>query len=263
MKNFKINASWTMALLAAIFFMGSASAQDTTSKHRDYVTRWVTIQGGYAFMQNDVINQFLANNAPALNNNMGTLGISGLMEYKRWIGGITVQGGMSQPVTIDNYAGHPGQDYQLANGFYNGLLHLGYAVVNTPMMKIYPILGLGGGRASAQLVRTNISQASIVANNQPQNSNVQIGKAMAYIDLGIGFDFFHRMKPMEGNPRRNGGGVVGLRVGYSQGIGLGSWGYNGDNNVNENPTYNPGMFYAKLTVGVFRTHRADMHWGQK
>ena len=249
-----------MALAGIISQATYAQTQDTTANHKDHVTNWLTLHAGYVFMQNDALNQFLAYNSPELNNNMGVLGLSGLMEYRRWIGGLTLQGGMSQPVTVNDYAGRNGQDYQLTSGFYNGLIHLGYAVVSTPMVKIFPILGVGGGRASARLMRTNITQAQIVNNSAPQINTIEIGKGMAYFDLGLGIDFFNKMRPMEGMKTRDQGGVIGLRIGYTQGIGLGNWGYNGDNNVSENPTYNPGMFYAKLVVGIFKTRRAEMRY---
>lgn len=260
MKFSTLKTQYAVTLIGVLFLMTNAQAQDTTAYHKDHVTNWISVHAGYAFMQNDALNQFLAYNAPELNNNMGVLGLSGLMEYKRWIGGLTLQGGMTRPVTVNDYAGNNGQDYQLTSGFYNGLIHLGYAVVNTPMVKIFAILGVGGGRASARLLRTNINQAQIVNNNAPQNNTIEIGKSMAYFDLGLGIDFFNRMRPMEGMKTRDQGGVLGLRIGFTQGIGLGNWGYNGENNVSENPTYNPGMFYAKLVVGIFKTRRAGMRY---
>ena len=189
MKNIKIKLAGILTALSALYInpaqaqvqdtLVSTRTMDTIALGNRYITKWINIQGGYAYMQNSAINQFLAYNVPDLSNDLATLGISGMMEYNRWIGGFTLQGGMSRPGTVNSYAGTTGLDYQVSNGFYNGLIHLGYAVVNTQRIKVYPILGIGGGKALAQLTRTNISMSQI-ANNPPQDRRIEIGKGMAY-----------------------------------------------------------------------------------
>jgi hypothetical protein len=264
----KTKSKLRVALAMGVLLSYSSMAQDSTKVNRPHEndTFWFTLQAGYGYFQNGTLNQFLAPGTPSLNTTLGILGLSLLRQHKRWIGGVTLQGGMSQPYTQNNYQGISGQDYQISNGFYNGLIHLGYALVNTDKFKLYPILGIGGGQAILQLTQTNISISNITTHalSSQTSTNAQIYKYVAYFDAGIGADFFLSKKSEEeGRGKKSHGVVLGVKVGYTQGVGMGKWGFNNDNTISDNPSYNPGLFYAKIEVGLFKTGRFGHHGWHK
>ncbi|MBY0426062.1 MAG: hypothetical protein K2Q22_10530, partial [Cytophagales bacterium] len=92
--------------LLGMVFSTALFGQDTTKAAPEkMVTRMMTIQFGYANMGNSTLRQFYQSVGDELNQNYWTFGLASTSEYKRFITGATLQGGMTQPVTIKNYGG--------------------------------------------------------------------------------------------------------------------------------------------------------------
>jgi len=241
-------------LLIGLNFTATAQSSSTDSTSKGPVrTKMFTLSGGYALADVSALNQFLAlsGSQDGFSQNFATFGLQSTAECKRFIYGYTLQVGMSQKKTISNYAGVIGQDLDYYATFGNFLIHSGYSIISTDHVKFYPIIGVGFGNMSANYNRIDNQHITQFASNP--NLQGSLNKYMAYFDAALGLDFLmpsKRFSKYHKDSNASFGRTIGLRVGYTQGVGVGNWMFKGGRII-ENPTYNPGMFYAKLQVGVF------------
>ncbi|MBY0425194.1 MAG: hypothetical protein K2Q22_06125, partial [Cytophagales bacterium] len=127
---------------------------------------------------------------------------------------------------------------------------------NTDRIKLYPLFGIGGGRVALQLqFIDNLSLSALAASTGTETT---VYKYMPFFDAGLGFDVLMKNpKPMEGKEY---GGVLGIRAGYTQGVGIGNWGYN-SGTLTDNPAYNPGTIYVKANIGFYgKMPKGFNHW---
>lgn len=249
MKN-KIIISLICLLTSATVF-----AQDSTKATTKAVfsTRMMTVQFGYSYLTNNsILKQFYTPVSDELSQNYWTFGLASTSEYKRLITGITIQGGMTQPVTIKDYL-VTGNNYQVSSNYGNLMLHLGYSIISTDKFKLYPILGIGGGRIALQIQSIDNFSISQIASSGGTESTIY--KYMPFFDAGWGFDLL--LKAPMATDERNFGGVLGIRAGYTQGVGVGNWRFN-SGTITDNPSYNPGMFYVKANIGFYGKWNKDM-----
>lgn len=216
-------------------------------------TKMVTISPGFALVDVSALNQFLALSGPkdGFSQNFGLLGIESTTECKRFIYGFTLQAGMSQKKTISDYAGVAGQNIDYYGTYGNFLIHSGYSIISTERVKFYPLIGIGFGRVSANYNR--IENQHI--NNFAANPNLQgtVSKSIACFDAALSLDLLmqsNRFNKYHKDSKASYGRVLGIRVGYTQGVGVGNWMFK-SGRIYENPTYNPGMFYAKVQFGIY------------
>ncbi|HSZ25878.1 MAG TPA: hypothetical protein VK766_09180 [Cytophagaceae bacterium] len=238
-----------MMVLASAKSFAQSNEMDSTL--RPSRLKMLTVSPGFAILDASGLNRFLA---PGTNGsfgrNYGVLGFQKTSEYKRFIYGATFQGGMSQQTTVVNYAGVAGLNVDYNGAFGNFLLHGGYSIISTKRVKFYPMIGAGFGGVSANF--TNIDNQSIAnfANNPAMSGRVT--KSMVCFDASLSLDLlFPSSRNWEGkSSTTNFGRVVGIRVGYTQNLGMGDWRLDGARII-ENPSYNPGMAYAKLQFGIY------------
>jgi len=131
--------------------------------------------------------------------------------------------------------------------FGNVLLHGGYALINTNRVKFYPMLGAGLGGVSAKFNRDGNTSTLQFSNNPTSSGSVT--KSMAMFDGSLTIDFLMPVKRFSSGSKSV-GRVASLRVGYTQGVGVGNWRFSGGR-ILENPSYNTGIIYAKLQIGMF------------
>jgi hypothetical protein len=238
-------------LLAGISF--NLFAQTDSTSAGSVKTKMLTISPGFAVVNVSALNQFLALSGPkdGFSQNFGLLGIETTTECKRFIYGYTLQAGMSQKKTISDYAGVPGQNIDYYATYGNLLLHSGYSIISTERVKFYPMIGAGFGRVSANYNRIDNQHIT----NYATNPNLQgsVGKYMACFDAALSLDLLmssNRFNSYHKESNASYGRVLGIRVGYTQGVGVGNWMFK-SGRILENPTYNPGMFYAKVQFGIY------------
>jgi hypothetical protein len=211
-------------------------------------TKMFTLSPGYAFIDVDGLDGFMAPGTPgSFSNHFGTFGIQSTNECKRWIYGYTLQAGMSLKKTTTDYAGISGNNMEYYGTFADFLLHGGYSIVSTDHVKFYPLLGVGAGMINANFNRIDnltVSQFS----NDPGVQGI-VTKYLACFDGALGLDFLISSKRWSDDG--NWGKVIGLRVGYTQGVGFDYWRFAGAR-ILENPGYNPGMIYAKVLCGLYK-----------
>ncbi len=207
-----------------------------------------TINPGYAFADVSGLNRFLAPGTPGeFSEHFGLLGLQGTSECKRFMYGYTLQAGMSEKNTVSNYSSIPGNNMEYYARFGNLLFHGGYAIVSTERVKFYPLLGIGIGAMHGNFSRIDNLSGAQFANNPGVQGRVT--KYMACFDGALSLDLLIPSKRWSEDGRY--GRVLGIRVGYTQGVGVDDWKFAGAR-ILDNSSYNPGIAYAKLEFGVFR-----------
>jgi hypothetical protein len=247
----KKNAFLLLCSLVVAGFTNFAQAQtttDTAATTGPVKTKIMSFGFGYANLQVSALNQFLAQpTSGSFSQNFGVFGLQSTTECKRFIYGYTLQAGMSQKATISNYGGVAGRNMDYYGTFGNVLIHGGYSIVSTERVKFYPILGVGFGGVSANYNSIDNMTISQFGNNPGVEGSVS--KYMACFDGALNLDLLMPSKRMS-NDKATYGRALSLRVGYTQGLGVGNWTFKGARII-ENPTYNPGMVYAKIQFGIY------------
>lgn len=244
MKNTFTKAAFCFLFIAQAI---GSFAQDTIVILKPIKTKMLSISPGYAYADVSGLNNFVASGMPGFSQHFAMLGLESTTEYKRFIYGATLQGGMSQTTTVANYASVFANNMEYNASYVNALLQGGYSIVSTDRIKFYPIIGAGFGRMSGNFDRIDNQTMAQFANDPGVQGRVS--KYMACFDGALSLDVLFPSKRWNENL----GSVLGLRVGYTQAVGVGYWQFDGARII-ENPTYNPGMVYAKLQFGIFRRY---------
>ena len=247
----KKNNAFILMLCLLIGTSLRSFAQDTTVvvSTGPIKTHMFTFGVGYSYLNGTApLNTFLAPTTPeGFSQNFGILSLQHTTECKRFIYGWTLQAGMSQKVDVANYAGVAGQNMEYSASYGNVLMNFGYAIISTNRVKFYPIIGAGFAGINGNYNRTDDLTAAQFANNP--NVSGSVSKYMMSFDGALALDLLMPSKRWS-TPNSTKGHVIGLRVGYNQGIGVGNWTYAGAK-ITDNPGYNPQMFYVKLQFGLF------------
>jgi hypothetical protein len=226
-----------------------SSSNGSMKPKRPAKTKICTISPGFALIDVAAFDQFLISSpgSKGFSQNFGLLGLESITECKRFIYGFTLQAGMSQKNTIMNYAGVTGQNVDYYGTYGNFLLHSGYSIISTERVKFYPIVGVGFGSVSGNYSRIDNQTIAQFASNPGVGGSIT--KHMACFDGALGLDLLFPSR-CKRDGEASFGRAIGLRVGYTQGMGVGNWRFAGAR-ILENPTYNPGIMYVKLQFGMF------------
>lgn len=250
--------------LCTFLFILNSFAQDTSVviitpvETGPVKTKMFTLSLGYAYLLDAAgLDQFLAPGTPGgFNNHFGTFGIQSTNECKRWIYGYTLQAGMSMTETTTDYAGVADNNIEYYGTFGNFLINGGYAIANSDHVKFYPLLGAGVGMINANFSRIdNMTISQFSADPGVQGCAT---KYMACFDGALGLDFLISSKRWSDDDKW--GKVLGLRVGYAQGVGVNYWRFAGARII-ENPSYNPGMIYGKILCGLYKRKTKKDYYG--
>ncbi|GBD03418.1 hypothetical protein HRbin19_00700 [bacterium HR19] len=173
---------------------------------------------------------------PKISNNFISLGGGGHFAVKRFIIGGEGHGFFSKETENIGYRASVGGGY----GFFN----IGYIVYRTEGLNVYPLLGLGGGAMTLELVEKAISPSfdDLLSNPRGQ-ANLSVGGFL--INLAVGLDYFLALRRGE---RGEGGLDFGLRLGYIFSPFMGSWRMSGAG-VSGGPSVAPTGPFIRLTIG--------------
>ena len=248
--------SFSLTCFFLLLFFTSYAQKDSVSV-QPLRTNMYSFSAGYSNIDVSVLNQFLASSASgSFSNNFGVMGLQSINEFKRVVHGLTFQYGMSERHTQTNYAGIAGNDMEYYASSWNLLLEGGYSVISTKRIKLYPLGGVGIGSINANYERVNNLSIAQFSNNPGVQG--QVTKYITCFDAALNVDFFMPSKHRSTSLITR-GGIIGLRVGYTKGFGNGHWEFTGAR-VQENPSYNPGMFYARVHFGLYNTRPRRWLW---
>ena len=128
-----------------------------------------------------------------------------------------------------------------------GTFDFGYLVVNKAKLKVFPLLGIGGGGFGVQMTKTKNLSASQVSDNPSQEININQGGLVA--DISINMNLIPNMEYDE-KSKSYGGFMTGLKVGYVYSLPRTDWRYSGGE-ISGGPRFGMNMMYVKLIIGGF------------
>lgn len=146
--------------------------------------------------------------------------------------------------------GHGLVGSDLSNQFYQtnltagyGLFDMGYLIHYSDGLKIFPVVGFGGGGIDLRINEKNIVDFDQVLNNPKKGSILSIAGLM----LNFGLNLFYKLN-LGGDDEKAGGLSFGLSLGYTHFLQLGNWSLF-DTEIAGGPNVGLTGFYIRFTLG--------------
>ncbi len=125
-----------------------------------------------------------------------------------------------------------------------GLLNLGYLIYSTPKLRVYPLIGLGGGGSRLKIAEKETSRSfDDVLDNPKRRTELFTGSFL--LNLAIGTDYLLKLTE---NEMGEGGLVFGIRAGYTFSPLKGDW-YQGSTELSGAPEMGITGPYLRLMIG--------------
>ncbi|MFZ6052194.1 hypothetical protein [Halocola ammonii] len=192
---------------------------------------------GYANMDVSAFEEFIQGEAKRFTNDQLLFGGGGRSFIGNFIIGGSGQGLIGDTHTDDSLK------MSLAGGM--GTLDIGYLVYNREQLKIYPMLGLGGGGYEVQITQNeNISADEV---RQDPGREITVGTGGFLADISLNMNVLPIIEQSE-DGSSYGGFSIGLSAGYTYGVRFSEWGFAGGD-ISGGPDFNMDMFYVKVTIG--------------
>ena len=192
---------------------------------------------GYGNMDVSAFEEFIPGEAKRFSNDQLLFGGGGRSFIGNFIIGGSGQGMIGDTHTSDSLK------MQLSGGM--GTMDLGYLVFNRQQLKIYPMLGLGGGGYQVQISENENLTADEVREDPGREITVGTGGFIA--DVSLNMNFLPVVEQSE-DGSAYGGLNIGLRAGYTYGVRFDEWGFAGGD-ISGGSDFNMEMFYVKVTIG--------------
>ncbi len=193
------------------------------------------VNGGSAYFDVSGFNQFLPESFPEFSGDFLSIGGDGYFMYNNF-----VIGGNGQGLFGDNIKSGT-QQASIGGGF--GFFQFGYDFLHKDNLKLYPLVGIGGG--GIDMVFSTIGRFSAQdiqdrnTNEEYIQSNISWGSVL--FDLGIGFDYFPE-DDGKSSPR------IGVRTGYILSPSKNDFTYAGGI-ITEAESYSFNGFYFRIVIG--------------
>lgn len=219
-------------LISSLFLFTAINAQSPVND-----LTGVSFLIGYEYVDASALQAFTGAGAPELQQNNISFGGQFIEITNNWV--VTGGGyGFHSPTTSTDSL-----DYNLNAGF--GELGLGYLIVNSGTLKMYPAISLGGGTYEMQITNNQNISAANIASDPGQEINISRGYFTG--DVALNIDLTPSMT-LDEDTYEYSGFLVGFQIGYTQGLAVSSWKYTGGN-ITDGPDFNPGMIYARFKLG--------------
>jgi hypothetical protein len=225
-------------MAAAQLLAGSLYAQDLPEKK---IARsgggGLTI--GYGFMDVSALHSLIPSYLPSFRNEFFVIGGSGHGMMNRF-----VIGGGGFGITR-NAIRNDSMKVSLGGGV--GTFDLGYLVVDRAKVKLYPMLGIGGGGFGLEMTRKGDVSADHLSSNPAREINISQGYFAVDLSLNLAL-----IPVLEKNEKDGsiGGFMTGLKAGYIYSLPSSNWRFSGGD-ITGGPEFGMNLFYLKLIVGGF------------
>ncbi len=180
-------------------------------------------------------NQFLPEGFPQLSGDFLSIGGDGYFMYENFVIGGGGQGLIGEELI------HQGQITRIGGGM--GFFHFGYDFVHKETLKVYPLIGIGGGGFTMEFSTLGQQSKSEVLQKNTDGSylqsNISFGSVM--LDLGVGLDFFPE-SGTDSSPR------LGIRLGYQFAPSHGDFRYGGGR-ITGADLYSLSGYYFRIIIG--------------
>ena len=134
--------------------------------------------------------------------------------------------------------------YKVSLGGGYGFFNFGYLLFSSSSIKLYPLLGIGGGGLTLKLIpKSNNLKFNELLSDPKRMSTLSNGFLL--VNLGLGMDY---LLPLAENKDGKGGVLLGIRVGYILCPAKGDWGVE-DIEVSDVPSLDFSGFYFRIVIG--------------
>ena len=236
MKNLVVNSVFFLSGMLA------ASAQEM-SKPREMGGGGFTI--GYGYLDVSALQVFVPENVKDFRNDHLVIGGAGHGIVDRFVIGGSGFGMIGDGITTDSL--------KISLGGGLGTFDFGFLLLSSEKLKIYPLIGIGGGGYGINIARNKNVTVNDVLENPGQEINLGTGGFVADVSLNINFIPVFSYNEIED---AYGGFMTGLKVGYIYSLPSSSWSFTGGDVVN-GPDFNLSMLYAKIIIGGFGYKKAE------
>lgn len=190
--------------------------------------------GGYHFLDMSELNSDLStHNYPTVNNQLISLGADYQIYDDTIVRDIELMWFLRSKASANNY--------NSSVGGYMYLFNLGYLVVNTGKIHLYPLIGLGLGGMSLVITEEGTPTFDDMLAGSPQN--LVIRKTGLIINAGLGLDFI--IGGDKGKPEF----IIGLRGGYIYYPSNNDWNANSVT-VSSGPSTGLSGAYVRIMIGI-------------
>jgi len=194
---------------------------------------------GYAHLNNSDFQKFLPEGFYQLSESYLLLGGEGY-----GLKGNFLVGGSGQAIVgQDESNGSLKTEISGGMGFFN----LGYTLVNQDKIKVFPMLGIGGGSMELRISEHKDVSVNEIIQEPSREITLEVGNFL--LDFSLGLDYIPRIH-MAKNGKEGGGFKTGVRVGYMLGFNSDNWNYGGGD-VNGAPNFGLNSFYVKMVIGGY------------
>jgi len=218
----------TVAILGIFFVISSASAQGGGAGF---------FQLGGAAILGIPSSSLLPVGAPTVSENHLCAGGSGYFLLNKWMVGLEGNGGMAAESRMDTLG--------MGRSFGTFQLQGGYAVINNPRLKVFPLLGLGlmqNNLRVRHIPGTPLDLSGLTANYALQEIQFQQTNYVASLTLGLDY-VLNRSKE-----NSSGGWMLGVRLQYMAGWPDKNWTVSG-NKLSSAPSASPQMLSLSVLIG--------------
>lgn len=226
-----------------ILFIGSALLMPVSLLAQNSENNYSGGGGGFTigmgFMDVSKLHAFVPSGVPSFNNTHLLLGGTGHgIKGKLVIGGSGF-GIVGNDIRTDSFKVNVGGGL--------GTFDIGYLLVNKDKVKLFPMIGIGGGGFGVSVAKNKSISAANASKDPGQEIKINAGGLV--FDLSLNLNLIPVYKYDE-KDKAYGGFMTGLKIGYAYGFPTSNWSYTGGD-VTGGPKFGINMFYFKLIIGGF------------
>lgn len=224
-----------VVVIASIFLCNITEAQEVTTSAKEGGGRGYFMFGGKIIDIKSLNSRLERKGYSKLSDNFISLGGGGHGIIGRVIIGGEGHGLIGRETTSGSYKTSIGAGY----GFFN----FGYIVYSSKRLSVYPLLGLGGGGMSLEIIEREPISFDEVLDNPKRSAELSICGFL--LNLALGIDYLLKLG---GDEKGEGGLVFGLRIGYTLTPIKGSWEMDGID-ISGGPEIGITGPYIRLMIG--------------
>lgn len=230
--------TFTVAIAFLIFFISNISfGQEAECKMNNNEVRGYLMLGYTKFDIDDLNDRLMSKGNTSFSDDFYSIGGGFLHQSKNnWLFGFE---GHFMFCDEKDYS-RPGESYKASLMAANGFFDIGYSVVSSEGLNIYPLIGVGGGATWLEIGKKNFDDIL----DTPQG-NASLTAYNFMFNFAIGTDYLIKIEEKEKNEA---GLVLGVRAGYFYAPWNGDW-WSDNINITSGPNIGMTGPYIRFMIG--------------
>jgi len=180
---------------------------------------------------NNILKQ---NNYPSLDENYTSIGGGGYGIINNFVIGGEGHGIIGSEVSNANYS------LNLTAGY--GIFNVGYVIYQVEGLRLFPVIGFGGGGIDLNIYEKSSLDFIDVLNNPKRGSSLSLGGLM----LNFGLNGSYNIRFSKNG--KDGGLIIGVSAGYTHFLKVGNWTLF-ENEISGGPKIGISGFYLRFSIG--------------